>query len=217
MGFKRHAHFEMGEALDGRDAQMMKVVLRLAFFLMLPACAALAQTSGTIVGNVHDTSAAQIAGATITVTNIERGTSQTAVSGSDGNYVVPFLPAGSYRVSVEKQGFQKQDSPPTQVDVDQRARLDFALSVGNVQQTVQVTGAAPLIESETAELGTVVNKSSLQTLPLNGRNFAQLVYLVPGVTTGQQGENLSGASTFNPRAASDSTLWARRRTRARGW
>ena len=83
------------------------------FFLLFTASSALAQNSGTIVGNVHDTSGAQIEGATITVTNVEKGTSQTAVSGSDGEYVVPFLPTGTYRVSVEKPGFQRQDSPPT--------------------------------------------------------------------------------------------------------
>jgi len=174
-----------------------------ALFVMLSAYAVLAQTSGTIVGNVRDASGAQIEGATVIVTNIDRGTSQTAISGTDGDYVVPFLPAGSYRVSVTKQGFQRQDSPPAQVDVDQRARFDFALGVGSVMQTVEVSSGAPLIESETAELGTVINKSSVQSLPLNGRNFAQLVYLVPGVTTGQQGENLSGSSTINPRAASN--------------
>ena len=174
-----------------------------ALLLTLSAYTAFAQTSGTIVGNVRDASGAQIPGATITVTDVERGTSQTAISGTDGNYVVPFLPAGNYRVSIEKQGFQRQDSAPTQVDVDQRARLDFALGVGSLTQTVEVTSGAPLIEADSAELGTVINKTSVQSLPLNGRNFAQLVYLVPGVTTGQQGENLSGNSTINPRAASN--------------
>ncbi len=74
---------------------MVKRASQCVFFLLLSASVAMTQTSGTIVGNVHDASGAQIAGATITVTNIERGTSQTAVSGSDGNYVVPFLPAGT--------------------------------------------------------------------------------------------------------------------------
>lgn len=174
-----------------------------ALFAVLTASAMLAQTSGTIVGNVHDASGAQIGGATVTVTSTERGTSQTAISGTDGDYVVPFLPAGIYRVSIEKEGFQRQVSQPTQVDVDQRARFDFALSVGSVHQAVEVISGAPLIESESAELGTVIDKGSLQSLPLNGRNFAQLVYLVPGVTTGQQGENLSGNSTINPRAPSN--------------
>src|SRR6202142_1040842 len=151
------------------------------FLLVFTACTALAQNSGTIVGNVHDASGAQIEGATITVTNVERGTSQTAVSGSDGEYVVPFLPTGTYRVAVEKPGFQRQDSPPTPVDVDQHARPDFSLAVGNVSQTVEVTSQASLIRSESAELGEVITQKPIENLPLNGRNFAQLVYLVPGV------------------------------------
>ncbi|HEV2273319.1 MAG TPA: carboxypeptidase regulatory-like domain-containing protein [Acidobacteriaceae bacterium] len=182
---------------------MLRRFWALTGLLLFAASAALAQTSGTIVGSVRDASGAAISGATITVTSVERGTSQTTTSGDDGNYVVPFLPAGSYTVTAEKQGFEKQSSAATQVDVDQRARLDFALSVGNVSQTVQVTSAAPLVRTESAELGEVINERKVQDLPLNGRNFAQLVYLVPGVTPGQQGENLSGASTFNPRAGSD--------------
>ena len=75
-------------------------------------------------------------------------------------------------MSVEKAGFQRQDSPPTQVDVDQHARFDFALAVGNVSQTVEVTSAAPLIRSESAELGEVIGEKPVQSLPLNGRNFA---------------------------------------------
>src|SRR5207248_1709309 len=81
--------------------------------------------------------------------------------------------------------------------------VDFSLDLGEVSQTVTVTAAVPLVKSESAELGEVITGPAVRSLPLNGRNFAQLVYLVPGVTTGQQGENLSGASTFNPRAASD--------------
>jgi hypothetical protein len=96
-----------------------------------------------------------------------------------------------------------QNSPSTTVDGDQRAKLDFSLSIGSISQTVQVTAPAPLIRSESAELGEVIHERKVQNLPLNGRDFAQLVYLVPGVTAGQQGENLSGASTFNPRAGSN--------------
>ena len=87
--------------------------------------------------------------------------------------------------------------------MDQKARVDFTLQIGQLSETVEVQAGAPLVRSETAELGEVINQRSVEELPLNGRNFAQLVYLVPGVTTGQPGENLSGASTFNPRAASD--------------
>src|SRR6202789_3808942 len=187
----------------GETTMTLRAFRGTLFFLLFTASSALAQNSGTIVGNVHDTSGAQIKGATITVTNVEKGTSQTAVSGSDGEYVVPFLPTGTYRVSVENPGFQPQAPPPTPVDVDQHARLDFSLAVGNVSQTVEVTSQASLIRSESAELGEVITQKPIEKLPLNGPNFAQLVYLVPGVTAGQEGENLGGNSTFNPRAGSN--------------
>lgn len=181
---------------------LQRVWLGLSFSL-LTASAVLAQTSGTIDGTVRDATGAPIPAATITVTNTARGTSQTVVSNQDGEYVVPFLPPGNYQVSVEKSGFGKEQSAPTQLDVDQRARLDFSLKPGLVSQTVEVTSAAPLIRSESAELGEVIGERSVENLPLNGRNFAQLVYLVPGVTPGTSGENLGGSSTFNPRAGSN--------------
>ena len=89
------------------------------------------------------------------------------------------------------------------LQVDQKARIDFTLEVGQVTETVNVTAGAPLVRSESAELGEVITERAVRELPLNGRNFAQLVYLAPGVTAGQVGENLSGASTFNPRAGAN--------------
>ncbi len=124
------------------------------------------------------------------------------VTDESGNYIVPFLNPGSYRVSVGNPGF-KTETASTELEVDQRARLDFKLQVGQVSETVEVNASAAQVRSESAELGEVISTHAVQELPLNGRNFATLVYLIPGVTSGQSGENLSGASTFNPRAASD--------------
>jgi hypothetical protein len=89
------------------------------------------------------------------------------------------------------------------VEIDQKARVDVDLQPGGVSETVNVESAAPLIHLESSELGDVVGKTQVQNLPLNGRNFVQRTYLVPGVTSGQAGENLSGSSSFNPRAASN--------------
>ena len=160
-------------------------------------------TSGTILGSIHDTTGAAISGAKVTITEINKGTTSTYQTDDTGNYNAPFLIPGTYRVTVEKEGFKRATTADVILDVDQKARLDFALEVGAVSQTMEVTASAPLVQADSAELGTVVTQRSVQMLPLNGRNFAQLVYLVPGVTPGQQGENLSGASSFNPRAASD--------------
>ena len=114
----------------------------------------------------------------------------------------PGLAPGAYSVTVEKSGFKKTVRSGIIVQVDQKARVDVALDVGQLSETVSVVAAAPLIRSESAELGEVIHEQIIRELPLNGRNFATLVYLAPGVTPGQVGENLSGASTFNPRGTS---------------
>jgi hypothetical protein len=169
-------------------------------FFSLPL---LCQTSGSILGTVLDNTGAGVGDAKVTIVNVDRGTTQAVTTDPSGDYNVPFLPPGNYRVTVEKSGFKKQQSAPTKLDVDQRARIDFTLELGSVTEVIEVTAAAPLVRSETSELGEVITERAVRELPLNGRNFAQLVYLVPGVTPGQSGENLSGASTFNPRAASN--------------
>ncbi len=183
---------------------MRRKWIPILLLLILGAAIAGAQvTTGTILGAVTDSTGAAVAGAQVTVTNVNRGTTQQYTTDQTGAYTAPFLVPGTYRVDVEKAGFKRASSVNTQLDVDQKARVDFSMQLGEMSQTITVEAAAPLVRSETAELGEVVNQHSVETLPLNGRNFAQLVYLVPGVTQGQAGENLSGASTFNPRAASD--------------
>jgi Carboxypeptidase regulatory-like domain/TonB dependent receptor-like, beta-barrel len=160
-------------------------------------------TTGTITGVVQDTSNAVVPNARVTITNTQKGTVFTFQTGADGSYFAPFLIPGIYDVKAEKQGFRTQVHTGIVLQVDQQAKVDFTLSVGQVAETVTVTAAPPLVQSHSASLGQVINQTSVEDLPLNGRNFAQLVWLTTGVTTGQIGENLSGASTFNPRAASD--------------
>src|SRR5579885_73451 len=173
-------------------------------FLACGSAAMMAQvTTGTILGNVRDTSGAVVTGAAISIREISKGTVQNFQSDENGAYYAPFLIPGTYEVTVEKEGFRKEASKPFELQVDQKARVDFSLEVGQVTASVVVTAAAPLVKSETAELGQVVTERAVRELPLNGRNFAQLVYLAPNVTPGQQGENLSGQSSFNPRAASN--------------
>ena len=181
----------------------MSLIARCALVCVISLAPVWAQVSGTILGVVTDSSGAPVSGAQVVITEVNRNTSQTFTTDSSGSYNAPFLTPGSYSVSVEQQGFKKEIRSGITLQVDQRARIDIALSVGQVNETVNVTAAAPLVRSESAELGEVVEERAVRELPLNGRNFAQLVYLVPGVTPGQAGENLSGASTFNPRGASN--------------
>ncbi len=160
-------------------------------------------TTGTILGTVHDNTGAAVVGAQVVITEVTKGTRQVYQTDDTGSYNAPFLIPGSYEVSVEQQGFKREVRSGITLQVDQKARIDLMLSLGTVSETVTVTEAAPLVRSTSAEVGDVVEQRAVRELPLNGRNFAQLVYLAPGVTQGQQGENLSGASTFNPRAASN--------------
>ena len=176
----------------------------LLFLLTMSALGIQAQvTTGSILGTIHDGSAAVVSGATVTVTDLGKGTTSTTKTDETGGYNVQFLIPGSYQVSVEMPGFKRSVSNAITVDIDQKARVDISLAVGGATETVEVTTAPPLIRLDSSELGEVIGKKQVENLPLNGRNFASLVYLVPGVTSGQAGENLSGSSSFNPRAASN--------------
>lgn len=173
-------------------------------------------TTGTILGTVTDPSGAPAAGAAVTITEVNRNTSVQRTTDETGSFIAPFLVPGSYRVSVELAGFKRAEQSGITLTVDQRARVDIVLQVGNVTETIEVTAVAPLVQSSSAETGQVIEQRAVQELPLNGRNFAQLVYLAPGVTPGQAGENLSGASTFNPRAAANYNPLGQR-ANANGW
>jgi Carboxypeptidase regulatory-like domain/TonB-dependent Receptor Plug Domain len=179
--------------------------LAAVFVVLFSFCAAaIAQvTTGSILGTVRDASGAVVPGATVTVTDTGKGTIIAKQTDTEGNYSVPYLLPGTYNISVELKGFKRSVANNVVVDIDQKANLDFTLETGGASETVEVTSAPPLIRLDSSELGEVVGKREVQNLPLNGRNFAQLVYLVPGVTSGQAGENLSGSSSFNPRAASN--------------
>jgi len=179
----------------------------LAAALIMPFCVCVAgmgqATSGSVSGTVHDASGAVVPGATVTISDVAKGTKSVTRTDSVGSYAFPSLLPGTYTISVEMTGFKRSVQANFPLDIDQKADLDIALQTGGTSETVEVTAAPPLIKLESSELGDVVSQHQVQDLPLNGRNFAQLVYLVPGVTAGQAGENLSGSSSFNPRAASD--------------
>jgi hypothetical protein len=176
-----------------------------AAYLILPLSADIAfgqVTTGTIVGTVTD-SGGVVPGAIVTIRNVNRGTTTTFNTDESGAYTAPFLVPGTYAVEVEMAGFKKWVRSDIVIEVNQRARVDALLEVGTLEETTIVVASAPLLRTESSEVGAAVEEKAIRELPLNTRNFASLVYLVPGVTPGQAGENLSGASTFNPRGASN--------------
>ena len=121
-------------------------------------------------------------GATVTITEVNKGTGRTYTTDADGSFVAPFLIPGTYEVAVELTGFRKYTHRGVVLQVNQRARVDATLEVGGLTEATEVVGLAPLTRTDSAELGEVIEERAVRELPLNGRNFAPLVYLVPGVT-----------------------------------
>ena len=170
------------------------VVSILFLVVLLCAGAALAQSSARIEGNVRDNTGAALPGVTVTATNIATNVSRTTVSEANGAYTITPLAPGDYSVKAELSGFQTVVTPITLV-VNQVARMDFKLPLGNVSESLTVVATAPTIEKTTSYIGTVIDQQQVQNLPLNGRNFTQLATLVPGVNRGIPGSNSSGGGS----------------------
>src|SRR5437870_4379520 len=123
-----------------------------------------------LVGNVTDATGAAVPGAKITAVNTATNiTAREVESGADGGYIMTFLPPATYTISVEKAGFRKTAQTGLTLEVNQRARVDFALQVGQVTETVEVAAAAPLLESQSSSIGNVVGQRFVTELPLYGR------------------------------------------------
>jgi hypothetical protein len=140
------------------------------------------QTFGEITGVLTDSSGGVIVGATLTVTNPETNLTRTTVTNSAGNYTFAALLPGTYNVRAEMQGLQTEIRNGVELQVQQVARIDFQLKVGSVSESIEVSGGAPLLTTESATVGTVIDNRRIVELPLNGRNFIQLVALSPNVS-----------------------------------
>lgn len=155
------------------------------FFLCLSPLSSLlmGQTVDTVIrGTVKDSTGAILSGATVTSVQTSTGVSHTIRTGNDGNYEIRYLIPGEYTVEVRADGFVSQRRVGLSIQIDQQTRIDFALQIGAVQQTVEVQSTLPLLTTESATLGGVVGAESITNLPLNGRKFDDLAVLTPGVT-----------------------------------
>jgi hypothetical protein len=162
--------------------------------LLVPAASSSAQTFGQITGQVTDASGAVLAGASVTVTNTQTNAVRDAVTNSSGSYVFPNLLPGVYSVKVDLQGFQSKVANNVELQVQQTARIDFSLELGSLEVAVEVTGSAPMINVTDATVGTVIENKQILELPLNGRNFINLVSLSPNVSSDYAGGAGGGAS-----------------------
>lgn len=169
------------------------------------ASLAWAQTA-QVSGRITDASGAVVPGAQITLANRANGFKRDSVANDEGNYNVPLLQPGTYEISVRKDGFKPILQPNVVLNVEQVARLDFTLEAGAVSETVTITSTAPVLDRETSSIGQVVENKTIVTLPLNGRNYTQLVALMPGATPNQGSRASDGISLNGNRTLQNTFL-----------
>lgn len=163
----------------------------------LPPKAVGQKDSGGIAGVVRDSGGAVIPGAKVSVKDVDRGTEVVITTSSQGEYVASPLKIGNYSVTAEKEGFKKTVVGPIVVNIQERPEVDITLQVGSIHEVMTITSEGPQLQTETSELGDVVNGQTATTLPLNGRNFAQLAQLSAGVAPAEPGSRINGSYGFS--------------------
>jgi len=174
--------------------------LLVTFTLLLFSVSVLAQTTtGRILGTVSDQSGAAVAGASVTVADLQRGTSRTLTTDGSGGYSAPELQPGTYKIRVEAKGFKTTERPNVVIEVATDGRADFALQTGQVTEMVVVQEDVPLVNTTASTLGGTLSNQEINDLPLNGRNYENLLQLRPGVMR-YPGGGFSTTSTNGLRA-----------------
>src|SRR5215470_8630152 len=168
------------------------------FLVLSIVISSFAQTQAGVSGVIHDASGAVIPGVSVTITNPETNFARTAISNEAGVYNLPGLQPGKYNIKVELPGFRTITQNDVELQIQQSARIDFTLQVGDLSQTVEVEGTTALIATENATVGTVIENKRIVEMPLNGRNFLQLTSLSPNVsygftTSGQEDQRQGGS------------------------
>jgi hypothetical protein len=160
------------------------------------------EVTATVTGTVSDTSGAAVAGAVINVKSVERGIVYSATTNEVGLYRIPQLPVGSYEERVEKAGFASVAYPAFTLSLNQVARIDVEMKVGQVTEIVEVSGATPVLKTESTQVDTIIDAATNDALPLATRNYVELTLLSPGAThpdpsSFNNGDNVnSGARPF---------------------
>ena len=169
---------------SGRLSLLFVGLLLLGIVGLVPVVCA--QTTSTIEGIVADQQGLPVAGAEIHVLNSGMGIARTARSESDGTYRVLGLPAGTYTLTVSKTGFVPTTIRNLEVTVNQTVTLNLSLKLGGQTERVEVSGVAPLLESTTSSSGATILPQQIEQMPINGRNYLDLLQLVPGVAINRQ-------------------------------
>ncbi len=170
--------------------------LMLGLWLLVGVGARAQTTTGQVSGQVTDSSGGVVPQATVTITNTGTNEVRKVETNTAGLYVIPLLPPGNYTLTVEKQGFQTAQFPGVVLQINQSLAVDAVLKVGAVNQAVTVQAQAPQLQATSSALGSVITGTAVAELPLNGRNFSQLLILSPGVTPVSTGQYASVGGGF---------------------
>jgi hypothetical protein len=172
-----------GVTMRVRKNKLTNLLLLVGVLFALTQAVSAQTITATLTGTISDPNGAVVANARVEATNQGTKNTFTVQTNSSGNFTIPFLPVGDYVVTVEMRGFKKIVSEPIKLEVNQTARINLSLAVGEVGETVTVTDIAPVLQTENANVGTVISGNTTNALPLNGRNFQSLTLLVPGTVT----------------------------------
>ena len=169
----------------------------LTLCLLIPYGAVAQEVTAALNGIVTDPSAAQISGAKVSATDMDRGSTFTTTTNGSGFYIFPRLPIGRYAVKVEEQGFQTAKQSNVTLQLNQNAKIDFQMTVGELSQMVEVTSAPPLLQTESTQLSTIIDSHTNTQLPLATRNYVQLSLLSPGAVTPNPSGFTGSQTSFN--------------------
>ena len=188
------------EQVQGNWQGLVSVVVRSAGLVFLLACvifasAAGAQTTSTIEGTVKYKQRAAIAGAKVHVTSAALAIDRTATTEADGAYRVTALPPGNYEIKAEREGFQTALFKELELTLNRELMLDVTLEVGTVTQSVEVSSAIPLVDTTVSSTGSTITPQQIEDMPINGRNYLDLLQLVPGVALNRQSDPASDNAT----------------------
>src|SRR6267143_238643 len=185
--------------MQNRHSRLASTLLLVLAIIFSPT--ARADVTGSILGVVHDRTQAVVAGAHIVATNVQTNFRQETVSAADGSFRILALPAGNYKLTVTAPGFRTFTETGIEVKVNDQLRFDVTLNVGSVQERVEIVANAVQVQTESTQLGDVIESKKMMALPLNGRSYLDLLGLQAGVApataeTIQQDRPVSGG--LNP-------------------
>jgi len=175
--------FPLGRVILGKCSiykwSALVSVLILQLVLLLPVHSQ--TTTGRILGSVHDSQDAAIVGAKVTVSDVLRGTTRVVVTDETGEYLAANLQPSTYRVFIEAKGFNSYEAKDLLLEVGKDFRLDAKLKTGDTTQVITISEEVPMLDTTTSALGGTLSNKEINDLPLNGRNYENLLQLLPGV------------------------------------